>query len=80
MSSTARYQLVLVVIRRPAILGAAIGEHTTERNPVVLVERQHPVIQQVGRGEGRLAIVQLGEAHLRVSINPRLLIDPAHTF
>ena len=31
--------------------GAAVGQHATDAQPVLVEDRDHPVLQQVGRGE-----------------------------
>ena len=41
-------------------------------------ERQHPIVQNLRRGDWRLAVVELGEDHLGVGIDEGLLIDAAH--
>jgi hypothetical protein len=43
-------------------------------------ERQHPVVQNLRRGDRRLAVVELGEDHLGVGIDEGLLITAANTF
>jgi hypothetical protein len=43
---------------------------------VLVVERHHPVIEDLGRGDRRLAIVKLGEGHLGVGVDDGLLVDP----
>ena len=45
---------------------------------MLVVERQHLVIQQIGRGDRRLDVVQLGEADLGIGVDEGLLIDAAH--
>ena len=72
-------QFVLVPLRVAAVLTAAIGEHPAERDGVLLIERQHPVIQQIRRGDRRLDVVKLGEADLGVGIDEGLLVDAAHS-
>ena len=45
---------------------------------MLLEERQHPIVQNLRRGDWRLAVVELGEGHLGVGIDEGLLIDVAH--
>ena len=71
-------ELILVAVVRAAILGATIGQHPVDADPVLVEERDHPVIQQVGGGERRLAGIELGEADLGVGVDHRLLVDAAH--
>jgi hypothetical protein len=42
---------------------------------VLLEERQHTVIEQIGRRDRRLAIVELGEGDLGVGVDEGLLIN-----
>ena len=46
---------------------------------MVLEERQHAIVQNLGRGDRRLAIVELGEGDLGVGVDEGLLVDTAHT-
>ena len=73
-------ELVLVPLRVAAVFAAAIGQHPAQRDAVFLVERQHPVVQQIGRGDGVLTVVELGEADLGVGIDEGLLVDAADPF
>jgi hypothetical protein len=73
-------EFVLVPIMGAAEFCAAIGEHAIDAQPMLVKERDHPVVQQVGRGQRGLAIVELGETHLRVGVDPRLLADAPHPF
>ena len=42
---------------------------------MVLEERQHPVVEQIGGGDRRLAVIELGESHLGVGVDEGLLVD-----
>ena len=44
---------------------------------MLVVERHHSVVEDLGRGDRRLAVVELGEGHLGVGVDKGLLIDPA---
>src|SRR5262245_46325925 len=46
-------QLVLVPFGVAAELAAAVSQHAQELDIVLLEERQHTVIEQIGRGDGR---------------------------
>ena len=63
-----------------AVLGAAVGEHATQLHLVSIKERQDTVVEQVGGGDRRLAVVQLGEGHLGVGVDEGLLVDPPNPF
>jgi hypothetical protein len=45
---------------------------------VLLEERQHTVIEQIGRRDGRLAVVELGKADLGVGVDEGLLVDASN--
>jgi hypothetical protein len=42
---------------------------------VLLEERQHMVIEQIGHRDGHLAVVELGKAYLGVGVDEGLLVD-----
>jgi hypothetical protein len=73
-------ELIFVVLGITAVLGAPIRQHTQERYAVAVEEWHDAVVEQVGCWQRSLAIVELGECHLRVGVDERLLIDTAHTF
>ena len=56
--------------------GAAIGQHARQADVVFVVERHHPVIENLGRGDRGLAIIQLGKGDLGIGVDEGLLIDP----
>ena len=43
---------------------------------MLVVERHHPVVEDLGGGDRRLAIIQLGEGDLGVGVDDGLLVDP----
>ena len=45
---------------------------------MLVEERDDAIVHQVGGGERRLAVVQLGERHLGVGVDRRLLVDAPH--
>ena len=45
---------------------------------MLLEERQHSVVEDLGGGDRRLAVIELGEGHLGVGVDEGLLIDAAH--
>ena len=55
-----------------------VGEDAQQRHAVLVEEGDHPVVQQLGRADRRLAVVELGEADLRVGVDEGLLVDPPH--
>jgi hypothetical protein len=47
---------------------------------MLLEERHHTIVHQVGGGERCLPVVELGERHLRIGVDRRLLVDAPHPF
>ena len=47
---------------------------------MLLVERQHPVIQRIRRHQRVPPVVELHHRHLTVRVDERLLINPPHPF
>ncbi len=73
-----KIQFVLVTLRRPAVLRAAVGEDPVQRNLVLVEEWQYPIIAQVRGGDRGLPVIEFREPHLAVGVDDGLLIDPAH--
>jgi hypothetical protein len=57
--------------------GATFGTHAAQLDVVLVEERHDAVVEQVGGGDRGLAVIQLGECHLRVGVDEGLLVDPA---
>ena len=68
-------ELVLVVLGVPAIFRATVGQHAAQPDLVLIIEGHHTVVEEIGRGERGLAIVELGEGDLGVSVDEGLLVD-----
>ena len=68
-------ELVLVVLGVSAIFRASVGQHAAQPNLVLIIEGHHTVVEEIGRGERGLAIVELGEGDLGVSVDEGLLVD-----
>jgi hypothetical protein len=49
--------------------------HAQDLDIVLLEERQDTVIEQIGRRDGCLAVVELGKAYLGVGVDEGLLVD-----
>ena len=62
-------ELVFVAVVGSAIFGPPVGQHALQGNVVLLVERDHPVVEEIGGDQGRLSIVKLGEADLGVGVD-----------
>ena len=74
-----KIQLILVPFGVAAGLAAAVIQHAQKLDIVLLEERQHTVIEQFGRRDRRLAVVELGKAYLRVGVDEGLLVDASNT-
>src|SRR5262249_23826463 len=72
-------KLVLVPFGVAAELAAAVSQHAQELDIVLVEERQHSVIEQIGGGDGRLAVIELGKADLSVGVDEALLVDASNT-
>lgn len=73
-------EFVFVSVVGSAIFGPPVGQHALEGNVVLLVERDHPVVEEVGGGQRRLSVVKLGEADLGVGVDEGLLVDASDAF
>src|SRR6516164_9560410 len=62
-----------------AKLSAAIGQHPRQSDAVLVVERHHPVVEDLGGGDRGLAIIQFSKGDLGIGVDHGLLIDPADT-
>jgi hypothetical protein len=62
-----------------AELAAAVSQHAQDLDIVLLEERQHTVIEQIGGRDRRLAIVEFGEGDLGVGVDEGLLIEKTST-
>jgi hypothetical protein len=71
-------QFVLMALGSATVFGATVGQNPAQRNLLLVEERNHPVIEQIGRHQRGLAIVELGERQLGVSVKEGLLVDAFH--
>ncbi len=70
-------QLVLVMLQRAAELHSTVGQDAQEGHLLLLEPRNGAVVEQVGRHQGVLAVVQLDEGDFAVGIDEGLLVDAA---
>ena len=54
-------ELIFVVLGVAAIFRAAISQHAAEPHLPRIIERHDAIVDEIGRGDGRLAIIELGE-------------------
>src|SRR5262249_10182538 len=71
-------ELVFVALGA-AEFGAAIGQPPRQSDIVLVIKRHHSVIEDLGRRDRGLAIIELGEGYLGVGVDEGLLIDPPDT-
>ena len=69
----------LLVALGTAKLGAAIGQHARQPDGVLVIERHHPIIEDLGRGDRGLAVIELGKGDFGIGVDKGLLTDPADT-
>src|SRR3984893_1445364 len=67
-------KLVVVMLGIAAIFRAAVGQHTAEPHLLFVEERQDAIVQEIGRCDWRLPIIEFGEGDLRVGVDEGLLI------
>ena len=72
-------ELVIVALLSSTVLGSPIGENPQQFHTIALEHRQHSIIEQVSRGNRRLAGVELARDHLAVGIDEGFLIDSSDT-
>src|SRR5207248_1352350 len=58
-----------------AVLGAAIGKRAQQLDPMALEERDHAVVQELGRRDRRLPVIEFGEPNLSIGVDEGLLVD-----
>ena len=67
---------LVVVAFATAEFGAAIGQHPRQPKAVLVIERQHPIVEDLGRGNRGLAVIKFGKGDLGIGVDEGLLIDP----
>ncbi len=65
-----------MLISPPAVFGACVSHDAQDRQLVFLIKRQHPIIEHISSGDGRLGGVELGMGNLGIGVDIGLLIDP----
>src|SRR5262249_38330862 len=68
-------EFVLVPLRIAAILAAAISQYPQQLDVMAIEEGNYSIVEQIGRGDRCLAIVELGTGNLGVGVDESLLID-----
>ncbi len=62
-------QLEVVFVDTPAVFRAPVGHNPQHRQVMLIMERQHPVIEQIGGGDRRLGGVELSMRHLAIGVD-----------
>jgi len=70
-------ELILVAFPVATVLRATVGQHPQQRHVLFLEERQYPIVQQIRSDQRILAIIELHEGQLRISVQKGLLVDAA---
>jgi hypothetical protein len=73
-------QLIIMLLDLPAIFRASVRQHAQQRHLVLLIERQHSIVEQVGRRNPRFGGVQPGESHFGVGVHEGPLVDAPDAF
>src|SRR3990170_5901772 len=60
------------------VLGASIREHPQQRDLMRIEQRDYAIIEQLRRGDRRLAVIQLGAGQLAVGVDKGLLVNSPH--
>ena len=67
---------LVVVAFTAAEFGATIGQHPRQPDSVLIIERHHSIVEDLGRGDWCLAIIELGEGDLGIGVDEGLLVEP----
>lgn len=71
-------QLVGMTFGLAAELATVVGQYRFDGNPERVVERQHPLVQQIARRDRHLETVALGERQAAEGVDDHLDVDLAH--
>ena len=67
---------LIVVAFTAAEFGAPVSQHPRQPDTVLIIERHHPIIEDLGRGDRCLAIIEFGAGDLGIGVDKGLLVDP----
>ena len=70
---------LIVVAFTAAEFGAPVSQHPRQPDTVLIIERHHPIIEDLGRGDRGLAVIELGKGDFGIGVDDGLLTDPADT-
>ena len=68
-------ELIFMMLGIAAIFRATIGQHAAELHLVGVVEGHDAIVDEIGGGDRRLAVIELGEGNLGVGVDEGLLVD-----
>lgn len=61
-------QFILMSLGGAAVLGAPIRDGSIQRNLVLIEERRHPIIENLGSRDRRFLVIQLGKPDFAVKV------------
>lgn len=73
-------ELVLVMFSCAIILDSPVSEHSHQRDPILVIKREYPIIEHISNNKSYLSIVKFNCGYLCVCINKCLLINMFNTF
>jgi hypothetical protein len=76
----AHVEFLLLPLGTATIFAAVLTQHAQQLYVMAVEEGNHAIVQEMGRYDRGLAIVELGASNLGVSINKGLLTDASHSF
>ena len=56
-------ELVGMVLGFPVVFGTPVGEGPIQPEALGIEERDHPIVEQVGRSDGAFVVTELGGGH-----------------
>ncbi len=69
-------ELVIMFVGPAAIFRAPVSHDPQHWQFMLIMERQHPVIEQISGSDGRFGSVELGMGNLAIGVHIGLLIHP----
>ena len=71
-------ELIVMFVRLAAKLRAPVGQDTQHRQVMLLIERQHSIIEEISSGDRRLGGIELGMGHFAIGVDIGLLVHPTN--
>jgi hypothetical protein len=67
-----------VPLRVAGVFGAPVGKHAQQLDSLAVEERKHAIIEEVGCGDRRLAVIEFGERDLCGGVDDGLMVDTSN--